>query len=235
MKRRFFVLVFTTLLLISSALFGQSIFQAGMSFDIGFPQDEFKENIESNGYGISGYFGLNFPQSPLVLGITAKYLIYGMETREEPWSPAIPEVSVDVTTTNSIFMTQFFLRIQPSQGKVLPYLDGLAGFSYLTTDTRIKDQGDYEQIASSKIFSDFTFSYGVGTGLQFCVYDALEKNKNNDLMAVYIDVGIQFLKGGIAEYLKEGSIEIDDGDVFYDKKESATDITVMKIGVSFAF
>ncbi len=210
-------------------------YRAGISFNIGFPQKEFKENIESNGYGLSGYFGYNFPESPIIIGASAKFLIYGRETRREP---LILPVYVDVTTTNSIIMGQFMIRLQPPRGNVLPYIDGLAGFSYLTTDTEIENESDWDgdPIASTKIFDDFTFSYGIGYGIQFCVYRNPEvNNPDNNLMGVYIDVGGQYLKGGIAEYLKEGSIEIINDQVVYDIDESSTDISILKIGVSFTF
>jgi opacity protein-like surface antigen len=224
------------LLLMAFSLVQAQQYQAGVFFNVGFPQKEFKENIENNGYGLSGYFLYNFPYSPISIGAAAKYLIYGRESRREP---LIPPVYVDVTTTNSIFMGELMIRLQPPEGYVLPYIDGLMGFSYLTTDTKIEDEDDWddEPIATSKIFDDLTFSYGIGYGIQFCLYKNPDVNNlDKDLMAVYLDIGGQYLKGGIAQYLKEGSIEIDENDnVTYKIEESATDISILKIGVSFAF
>jgi len=227
-------IVFSTmlLLLIITTIVHAQQYDAGMSLNIGFPQKEFKENIESNGYGLSGYFGYNFPESPIIIGASAKFFVYGRETRREP---LILPVYVDVTTTNSIIMGQFMIRLQPPRGNFLPYIDGLAGFSYLSTDTRIDDDSwDDDNIASTKIFDDFTFSYGIGYGIQFCVYQNQDiNNPDKDLMGIYIDVGGQYLKGGIAEYLKEGSIQIINDRVVYETDESSTDISVLKIGVSF--
>ncbi len=222
------------LLLMATSLVQAQHYQAGIFFNVGFPQKEFKENIESNGYGLSGYFLYNFPYSPVSIGAAAKFLIYGRETWEERF---VSIVNVDVTTTNSIFMGEFMIRLQPPEGYVLPYIDGLAGFSYLTTDTKITNQRNNEEIASNKIFDDITFSYGIGYGIQFCVYRNPEVNNlDNDLIGVYLDIGGQYLKGGIAQYLKKGSIEIDENDnVTYDINESTTDISVLKIGVSFVF
>lgn len=234
MKRKT-VLAGTVLLLLTVTTFAQAQqYQAGVSFNVGFPQNEFKENLDANGYGLSGYFGYNFPNSPVVIGGSLKFLIYGRET----WRDKISVIPVDVTTTNSIFMGQFMLRLQPPRGTVLPYIDGLAGFSYLTTDTKIDDDDwDDDPIASSKIFDDFTFSYGIGYGIQFCVYQNPDvNNPHRDLMGVYIDIGGQYLKGGIAEYLKEGSVKYDEDDnIIYETEESSTDISIIKIGVSFAF
>jgi len=234
MKKGEIFIIIMVILIITTAHAQQ--YDAGISFNIGFPQKEFKENIESNGYGLSGYFGYNFPESPIMIGASAKFLVYGRETRREP---LILPVYVDVITTNSIIMGQFMIRLQPPRGYVLPYIDGLAGFSYLTTDTRIEDEDNWDDdddIASTKIFDDFTFSYGIGYGIQFCVYQNPDVNNfDKDLMGVYIDIGGQYLKGGIAEYLKEGSIKIINDQVVYETDESSTDISVLKIGVSFKF
>ena len=149
---------------------GQASFQAGGNFTLGFPQNEFKENIDNLGYGGTGFFAYRFPQSPLLIGASASFLIYGRETREEPFSTTIPDVSVDVTTTNSIIMGHLFLRLQPPRGSILPYLDGLFGFNYLSTRTTIENQANDEEVASSTNFDDITFSYGAGGGLMIRVY-----------------------------------------------------------------
>jgi hypothetical protein len=83
---------------------------------------------------------------------------------------------------------------------------------------------------------DITFGYGVGGGLMIRVYEATRKQiKKHGLSAVYIDLGMRYLKGGEAEYLKEGSIVITNGDVIYNVSKSTTDIITGHIGVTFDF
>lgn len=50
-------------------------------------------------------------------------------------------------------------------------------------------------------------------------------------IGVFLDV--RYIRGGEAEYLREGSIEIDDGRVHYDVRHSRTDIVIVRIGLSF--
>ncbi len=217
----------------------QSLYQFGGNLTIGLPQGEFGDNVDNVGIGGTGFFAFNFPQSPLAVGASIGFMIYGSETRQEPW---ILPVYVDVTTTNSILMGHFFLRLQPPRGRILPYFDGLAGFNYLWTDTSIKDEDEPggEEIASSRQLSDVTFSYGVGGGLMFRVYQAPErKGIGRQLASVYIDLGLRYLKGGEAEYLREGDIEIvpreGDDEVIYHINKSTTDILTIHLGASFAF
>jgi len=233
---RFFSTRVAALFVFSCSLHAQTLFQAGGNFTVGLPQNEFKQNVESTGFGGSGYVAYNIPQSFLSLGASFTFLVYGSETRQEPWSQTIPDVFVDVTTTNAIIMGHFLIRVQPRTGNALPYLDGLFGFNYLTTDTQIKDQGDYEEIASSKNLDDITFGYGIGGGVMIRIWNTSEeKTQRIKLQTVFIDLGLRYLKGGSAEYLKEGSIEISNGNVNYDIKKSTTDILTIHVGASFAF
>jgi hypothetical protein len=213
------------------------LFQLGGNFTLGYPQNEFKDNVDKIGLGGTGYFALNFPRSPLAAGISIGFLTYGKETDERPFSPSIPDVYVDVTTTNDIFLGHLFLRIQPYRGIFLPYVDGLFGLHSFTTETKIKDQDDNddEEIASTTNLRDTALSYGIGTGLMFRV-SAKNKNQGDRKSGeAYIDLGIRYLKGGEAEYLKEGSIEVINGQVNYDISKSVTDILTAHIGLMFTF
>ena len=237
MNTKIFYSYIILLVLSTPALvYTQTDFQTGAHFSLGFPQNEFKVNVESIGYGLSGYFAYHFPRSPVLIGGSGGFLIYGSETREEPFSTTIPDVYVDVTTTNSIIMGHVFFRIQPPYRIVLPYVEGLMGFTYLTTDTRIKDQSNYEEIASSKNFDDITFSYGAGGGLMIQVYQTpVKMRKLHKLNSVYIDLCVRYLKGGEAKYLKEGSIRMHNGVVLYDVEKSNTDIVTVHIGAIITF
>ena len=223
---------------LAASSYAQPMFHFGGNLTLGLPQGEFGDNVESVGFGGTGFFAYSFPQSPLAVGASLGFLIYGSDTRQEPWSTTIPDVYVDVTTTNNILNGHLFLRIQPPKGAFLPYLDGLVGFNYLWTETSVKDEDEPggEEIASSKQLSDGTFCYGAGGGLMFKVYEAPTQNTiGRDLQTVYIDIGVRYLKGGEAEYLKEGSITVENGQVFYDISKSTTDIITIHLGVSFAF
>ena len=214
----------------------QSIFQFGGALALGFPQGEFKENVDNGGIGGNLHFNYRFPQSPLSIGASITFLIYGSERREEPFSTTIPDVWVDVTTTNNLVMAHLLFRLQPRRGAVLPYLDGLFGLNYLWTETRIEDQDDFEDVASSTNFRDATFGYGGGGGLMFRVWQQRKRElRGEGPEAIFIDAGVRYLKGGKAEYLKKGSIRRENGSVLYDVNESTTDILTFRIGAVVNF
>ena len=112
--------------------FGQSTlagdrFQASLNFLMGYPQNDFKMNVDRTFYGLSGEFFYHFPSSLFSVGISLEYMNYGSETRIEPFSYDIPDVLVDVTTRNSIFSSAAVLRLSPVEGPFRPYVEALSG------------------------------------------------------------------------------------------------------------
>lgn len=220
------------ILLCGSLGYAQTPFQASANFSLGFPQNEFRDNIDKVGLSGIGHFSYNFPNSPFSIGVSFGVLVYGYEKREEPFSTPIPDVIVNVSTTNAIYMCHFLFRVQTRKGMIRPYLDGLIGFNYLSTDTRVRSR--HYTVARSNIINDLAFSGGAGGGLMIQVYSK-KGNKKKRPYGVYIDLGVRYLKGGRAEYLKEGSVRLEDGQILYDASKSTTDLVTGHIGVSFAF
>ncbi len=198
-------------------------------FTIALPQGEFDENVENNGFGITGQALFTVPGSPVSIGGSFGGIIYGSETRREPFSTTIPDVTVDVETNNYILIGHLVLRIQPPAGPFRPYAEGVIGFHYLFTQTTIESRE--EDIASDTNFDDGVFSYGGGGGIMFMVYEGGTGKPVN----IYIDLGARYLKGGEARYLKEGSIRREDGRVLYDIEESKTDLLAIHIGATVQF
>ena len=229
MKRyyRSILLVFVLLLFVKP-LYSQD---AGVNFILAFPQGEFKENIDRLGYGIGGEFMFLTPKpgSPFGLGINAGFINYGDETRREPFSLTIPDVTVDVSRSNNLVNFHLMFRVAPHSGKLRPYLEGLIGGAYLFTETTIKSEGQ-EVVASSTNFDDFAWTYGAGAGLMYEVY-----RNENDGSAFFIEIKTRYLLGTEAEYLKEGSVIVENGQVTYEVSRSKTDLLTVNLGVIYFF
>jgi hypothetical protein len=221
--------VMTALLVLMSPSLALGQVNVGGYFTIALPQGEFDEKVENNGYGLTGQALFSVTGSPVAIGASFGGVIYGRETREEPFSLTIPDVTVDVETNNYILLGHAVLRIQPPAGPFRPYAEGVIGFHYLFTQTSIKSQE--ENVASDTNFDDGVLSYGGGGGIMFQVYDG----GTTKPVSVYIDVGARYLKGGKARYLKEGSIRREDGRVLYDIEESKTDLLTIQIGATVQF
>ena len=209
--------------------------QGSVSFLLGVPQGEFRDNVDNIGFGIDVFGGLGVGRSPVVIGLDLGFLIYGRERRSEPFSNTIPDVTVDVETTNNIFQSHLVLRLQPPSGAVRPYLDGLFGFKYLFTQTSIESErfGDNEPIASSTNFDDFALSYGVGGGVHIRLYRP--QGEENEVESVALKLGVQYLLGNEAEYLQEGSIRRVNGSIDFDVERSRTTFLEPYLGVALRF
>jgi hypothetical protein len=218
-------------------IYTQPRFQGGINFEMGFPQGDFESNLDNVGFGLGLDFSV-FPKLiPFGAGISFTFLNYGNETRREPFSLTIPDVTVEVETQNSIVQGFFILRLQPNSGFIRPYMEGLFGFSYLFTKTKIKDESDWEEIASSTNFDDFTYSYGACGGVMIQVYDGTKKTPADVGFAptILIDLRVRYLIGGEAEYLKEGSITHDNDQLYYNVNKSDTDLMTVHVGVVLEF
>ena len=204
--------------------------QGDITVVVGFPQGEFEQHVDNAGFGLNFFGGIGLGRTPFVVGLDGGFLVYGFERRREPFSTTIPDVTVDVETSNAIAMGHVLLRLQPPSGFVQPYVDGLFGFKYFFTETSISDEdfrGD-EPIASSTNFDDAALSYGLGGGLDIQVYQGRKA-------AVLINAGARYLFGSEAEYLKEGSIERRNGRVFFTTERSETNILIAQLGVTLKF
>jgi|SRR5262245_30055122 len=196
--------------------------QLGVYFLTVVPRGEFSENLTNNSYG-AGVQGLvRIGSSPFLVGGDLALVIYGYESRRDP---TIPD---RVTTSNFIFVPHFVVRAQPRSGFIRPYVDGLIGLKYLWTETSIPDISVDEGAVNDINLSDTAFSYGVGGGLQI----SPTKERESRFM---LDIGVRYLRGGRAEYLREGSIREVNGTLVYDVFSSRTDVLAVQVGVTVHF
>jgi hypothetical protein len=73
----------------------------------------------------------------------------------------------------------------------------------------------------------------VGGGLSVKVYGG--RGGRGRVSAVQINAGIRYLLGSEAEYLKEGSIERRNGQVFFTTERSKTDMLIPQLGAVLKF
>ena len=219
-------------LMLLAAIASAQSWQGGVDFLVGVPQGEFKKNVDKTGFGITGNVGYAPEGSPFMLGFEAGFMNYGSAERREAFSTTIPDVFVNVSTTNNFVIGHALLRLQPNTGIFRPYLQGMIGFNYLFTETKIENINvPGQEVASSNNLSDGAFSYGGGAGVMFLVYSP----ENEGITDVFVDVGARYVFGGEAEYLKEGSVRNVNGRVAYDILKSKTDLLVFQIGASVRF
>lgn len=225
MKRILYLILFLTFISLNKS-FAQA---GGINFMLGFPAGEFKENVKRTGFGLSGHFLFLAPAQnrPFGIGLNLGYLNYGQETRREPFSLTIPDVTVDVERSNNIVNFHVLFQLGFPTGSVRPFVEGLFGGSYIFTETTIRSRGT-EEVASSTNFDDFAWSYGGGGGILILLHSG---DDGADFGSLFLDLKVRYLFGSEAEYLKEGSVIVNNGKVTYQVSRSKTDLITAHIGV----
>ena len=200
----------------------------GGSFMLGYPQGDFRKNVDQLGFGfqIQGMFWTPTHEKPFSIGIDGGYLMYGHTSERREWT-GFPGVYLNLTRTNSMANLHLVLQVSPFFGTVRPYFEGLFGGTYIWTTSEVKNENGNQQIASSTNYDDFTWSYGGGGGILFKLADNLEK-----VSALYLDIKARYLFGTEASYLTEQSITVNNlGQTIYNAKRSTTDFFTFHIGV----
>lgn len=124
-------------------------------------------------------------------------------------------------------------RIQPGHGTIQPYVDGLIGFSYLFTQSRVTDDQEFNEIASSTNFDDVALSGGIAAGTKIRLTEITDQETGRKTR-LYLDLRVRYIRGGEAEYLKEGSITVDNGQMLFDSNYSRTDLMTFNIGFTLS-
>lgn len=211
------------------AVQAQPRFQTTFSFSMGFPQGEFGDNVDNTGLGLNAGFNYRIGHSPVLIGVSFGFLQYGSVSRSAPLSLDIPELIVDVHTSNNILAAHFLTRYEFAryESRIRPYVEGLVGLHYLWTQTSIDDS---DEGISSTNFDDSTGSFGGGGGVLIGLHHSAASPFQIDL-----DLGARWLSGGDAIYLTEGSIIREIDTVRYVVTESATNLLITNFGVVFSF
>ncbi len=205
----------------------------GADFMVGVPQGGFRQNVDNPGFGVDMFAVYHMGDFPLGIGLDIGFVTYGTTRRDEPFNPNIPEVTVRVSTSNNIVFGHLMARVQPLHGTVQPYIDGLIGLNYLFTESRVSDDRDTEDIASTTNFEDVAFSSGLAAGTKIRITETRDSSSGR-MMGVYLDLRARYLMGGEAEYLQEGSIIVENGQMRFDIDRSRTDLMTFHVGFSIS-
>lgn len=225
MKKAFFILFLITGINISAQTVGGGLL-------LGFPQGEFKEKVTNTGYGaqIQGTLFTPTKANPFTIGLNFSFIVYGSETNSRPLSETIPDVWVDVNTSNNLVSFHVLFQFSHLETDIRPYAECLFGGAYLYTTTKVESQYSDQDVFESTNFDAFTWNYGFGGGLLFKIKSGL--GIGSDL---FLDLKTRYMFGTEAEYLKKGSIQIVSGKAVYDVQKSKTDLLTVQAGIMVSF
>ena len=231
MNRLIFAIVLTALAGTTAAAAGSG-HQASVHFEVGAPAGEFDENVDNQGYGLSLDYAYD-GGGPLAIGLGGGYLIYGHESH----LVSLPLVEdIEYVTDNQIASMHLLVRLQAGHSRMVPYLEGRFGGSYIWTDTKLTDQDWYDDdvIGRQTNYDDFALNWGGGGGLSIMLKQG-DPDRGND-PDILLDMRVIYMNGGRADYLTEGAISVDVSDrVRIRPSESETDLVHFELGVGVRF
>lgn len=191
------------------------------------PVGELADNI-GFGYGIDGAALMRLDAAGIValragLGIVQ----YGSEHTEVPLSSTIGgRITVDVTTTNDVWMGGLGAQIMAPSGWIRPYASGSAGFVSFITQSNVRGSSSSQDFASTTNHQDTGFAWLASGGLYIPVH------RGRSLVS--LDLGATYhATQGKRSYLKPGSIrDLPNGDIAIDPMYSEAKFVTWRVGVS---
>lgn len=207
------------------------------------PRGEFDDNTDT-GFGFTGSYVRSISPNRVVgVGLSGSFLSYGSTRRRAPLSNTIPDITVEVETSNNTAFVFGLLEVRVP-GSIQPYVQAVAGGGFFYTTTSLEDTRTDEVIISDTNQSDATWMWGGGGGMRFRVWESMPDPQEDAARGravprsrLYVDVGARYLKGNEVEYLKEGSLVTDDGEFDIDPRLARSEIEVVQyqVGVSVSF
>ncbi len=196
----------------------------GINLQSFLPTGELKNDapeIWGGGFAITGAFNLR--QSPIFLGGTLDFTRYGSEVRDGWHGQALG----DIRHRRQNEMTRFlgFIRVSPDcDAGFYPYVDFLAGLNYVYTRSILRDSPLRDAFDSFFDWDDFSFTYGLGLGMEIPLDDD-----------ILLDINFRSLTSNRTRYLTPQSVTYDRGSETYilDIKQSRFDSFSLGIGLKF--
>jgi len=216
------------------------------------PRGDFMANLSTNVWLASVDVLRGVKGLPVFVGFSIGGGDYGSRKRRVSLDALIPEAKaeLDVETTNSMVLGSVLVRLQPRRGRVRPYVEGVVGFSVLSTDTTVTNparSGDTckplsdpsilsatpcNQVSDTNNLTDSAANRGIGAGAQVDIYRGRSEGREHRLA---VETRLRWLRGGRAAYLRPDSMERTADGLVLNTLSSRTDVKMIQAGVSWYF
>jgi hypothetical protein len=189
---------------------------------VGVALGDFADNVDTTG-GVNVDFTYALSGSSFRIGGGVGVLLYDRGTRTEPLSLTVPDIVVDVTTSNDLVSPYFLVRFQPQDGRVRPYAQGRLGFNYLATRTSASGEDADTDFAQTTHFDDFGLAAGVGVGFMADLHEWADGRLG-------LDIGAEYVYGAPLRYLVPGVLGAAEGVFSFEQRLSRTDLFTLRVG-----
>ena len=204
-------------------------FQGTLGGDIGMsiPTGDFDLTWGANMFQVGAHVGIPFRRIPVVQGgIAFGYSVMGRTDKTVPITTDYVGITEGTLTTRcKVFSYHPLLRFSPLQGRVRPYVDGMAGLRQFSTTSRVHADGVEGNISKERNETDFAFSAGWAAGVMVTLGEV-----------AYAELRVERFNSGKATFVDPESVTVSDqGTVGFNTLTSNTDVTNVLLGIGVRF
>lgn len=210
-------------------------YQVSLFGNIGIPSAELKEAVDNPIGGTAVGLGFNAlfnpkgkkSYSPVFVGADFSYVTFGRD--KQPATSTSPPYKTSFNYYGISGLTRLFLSSRP-EGFV-PFIDGQLGAQIFNTRTKIDKNvvnlilnDDQPEVINTT--NDAGLNYGVGIGF----YSRKTVNENGGYDPSFT-LRVLYHWGDRTNYVKRGSLEVDNGTVTYESGYTRTNMIMIQLGV----
>lgn len=194
--------------------------------EIGIPVGTFAENWGREIVGLSANFAAPMRLLPIDVGFDFSWGRMGSESDIVAVDQEFLAVTTgDLTVSSNVYGYHALARFKPINGKVSPYIEGLAGLRQYTTKSVLRVDGVDSPLSKDRNANSFAGSTGWAVGVQVAPH-------NN----FYVEGRVERLNTGNVSFVDPNSVEINtNGEVVFDTRSTPTRIVNVHLGVGFRF
>lgn len=196
----------------------------GGGLQMGYPTGDFKARFGEAIFGLSANVAIPMRRLPLQIGYDFGWGRMGSESRASAGNGALFSAPTGATVEvhSNVYDHLALVRLNPSQGRIRPYGDLLAGARHFVTRSTLTTTG---QATEEEKTVSIVGSYGWAVGAMIGISGNF-----------YAEARVERLYTGRVEYVDVESIHIaQDGTVSYEKLTSNVDAINVQLGVGFRF
>jgi hypothetical protein len=199
--------------------------------NVGVPSPEFKKAVNNSSGGAAIGFGGNIlfntggkkKLSPVAFGIDLSYQYFGRDKIEA--TSSLPPYKTSYNLWNLSGVSRVILS-KRAKGFV-PFVDGMLGLKIFTTRTKVDKSalasvlGDEEELIGVKNYNGL--GYGVGMGWY-------TRKPQDEEEKTSFSLRVMYLWGDRIEYVKRGSVQVDNGNVTFETGYTYTNTILIQLG-----
>lgn len=224
----FFLLVGTTLTS-SAQNASNNDWQGTLGGGIGMsiPTGDFDRFWGTNMFQVGAHLGFPLRRVPVLQGGFAfGFSVMGRNETTVPITTDYLGITEGTLTTRcKVFSYHPLLRLNPLQGRIRPYVDGMVGFRQFSTTSKVTADGVEENISKERDETDVAFSMGWAAGVMVTLGDI-----------AYAELRVERFDSGEATYVDPTSVTVSDaGLVSFNTLTSNTDVTNVLVGIGLRF